>query len=54
MKPTLDEVDDAVDEWHNGKSNVSLREYLGWTHEEYVAWVKDGTTIPNRPLPSYK
>ncbi len=33
-------VDDAIDAWHEGDGKVPLHEYLGWTREEYRAWVE--------------
>lgn len=36
---TADEVDDWVDEWHDGGTNVPLSEFLGLNQEEYNRWV---------------
>lgn len=42
---TEDELDDAVAAWHDGDGDgLELHEYLGWTWEEYGAWVE----IPHR------
>ena len=55
-KPTSDEVDDAVASWHDGNADgdalegMPLHKYLGWTEEEYKAWVADPGAIPDRPL----
>lgn len=33
-------IDDLIDQWHNGDSELSLHEYLGMTVEEYEEWMK--------------
>lgn len=34
-------IDTAIDEWHEwDNSGMELHEYLGWTWEEYAAWVE--------------
>lgn len=33
------DIDDLVDEWHKGDSDLPLHEYLGMTWDEYQAWV---------------
>tara|TARA_R110000744_G_scaffold90690_4_gene176088 strand:+ start:2210 stop:2431 length:222 start_codon:yes stop_codon:yes gene_type:complete len=33
------QVDDLIDEWHEGNSKVSLVEFLGMSKEEYSKWV---------------
>jgi hypothetical protein len=46
---TPEQIDDAVDAWHEGAGlGMELHEYLGWTEEEYSAWVSDPKKI--RPL----
>ena len=42
MKKTEDQILDAADEWHNSDSNLTLHEFLGWTWEQYKAYVEDG------------
>lgn len=32
-------VDDLIDEWHEGNSNLPLHEFLGMTKEEYNKWI---------------
>ena len=32
-------VDDAIEEWHAGTSDTTLRDYLGMTREEYVFFI---------------
>jgi len=41
MKFTEEEIDDKIDEWHNGNTGVELHEYLGMTLEEYALFVTD-------------
>lgn len=36
----LDEVDDYIDEWHNGSADIPLHTYLGMSLEEYAAWIE--------------
>lgn len=49
---TEDEIDDHVDRWHAemaGRESagvVPLAAYLGFTDEEYAAWVEDGAALP--------
>jgi hypothetical protein len=41
---TPDEIDNAVDAWHEGGGHgVQLHEYLGWTWEQYGHWAETGT-----------
>ncbi|MDR3044026.1 MAG: hypothetical protein LBU75_07150 [Desulfovibrio sp.] len=39
------EIDDAVDAWHDGDDPRTLREFLGFTDEEYACWVKDHACV---------
>lgn len=43
----LSDIDSVVEQWHEGKvkGNISLREFLGMTKEEYVLWMKDPENI---------
>ncbi len=34
------DIDDKIDEWHKGDSNLPLHEFLGMTEEEYAKWVE--------------
>lgn len=37
------ELDDKIEEWHNGDGNgQELHEYLGWTETEYRRWFATG------------
>lgn len=38
-------IDDAVDAWHEGGSNVELHEFLGFTWEEYGRWVETNDAV---------
>lgn len=52
MAQTLTEEDilDRIDLWHEDTStDLELHDYLGWTWEEFVAWVRDSTMIPSGP-----
>lgn len=44
-----EEIDDKIDAWHNSDSELKLHEYLGWTWDEYRAYVEK-TTLPARIL----
>ncbi len=37
----LEQVDDFIDQWHDGNSQTSLYEYLGLTRDEYAAFVEN-------------
>jgi hypothetical protein len=51
--PNAEDIDDAIEAWHEGAgSGLHLHEYLGWTWDEYVDWVRDADVIPQRPLAS--
>jgi hypothetical protein len=36
----LSDIDDFVDEWHDGDSEQSLHTYLGMDEAEYALWVE--------------
>lgn len=44
----IDEIDDFVDQWHNGESdpNLELHEFLGMTWNEYTLWVTQPSVLP--------
>ena len=42
----LDEIDDAIDEWHDGASTQELHEYLGMDTLEYELWLNDPEILP--------
>lgn len=41
----VDEIDDYIDEWHDGDYDVDLNEFLGMTKEEYRLWVENDSMI---------
>ena len=54
-RPTLDDIDDRIDAWHDQKHNIpSLHEAMGWTAQEWDNWIMDSSDIPDRPLPSFQ
>lgn len=36
----LEEIDDYIDRWHDGDSEVPLHTYLGMSRDEYAAWIE--------------
>lgn len=42
----LDEVDDYVDEWHEGGGRRPLHSFLGMKRSEYELWVTDPDILP--------
>lgn len=42
----LEDIDDFVDEWHDGDSNISLNEFLGLSKDEYQAWILNEEVLP--------
>lgn len=42
---SIDEIDDYIRYWHTHKTGVSLRDFLGFTDEEYLKWMKDGNGV---------
>jgi hypothetical protein len=36
-----DLVNLMIDQWHDSDSDLELHEYLGWTEEEYTAYLED-------------
>ena len=35
------DIDDFIDQWHEGGSGCSIEQYLGFTPEEYACWVEE-------------
>jgi hypothetical protein len=36
-------VDNHIDDWHDGHGlGISLHEYLAWSWEDYLTWVRAG------------
>ena len=42
-------VEDRIDEWHNTDDGSSLVEFLGWTSDEYKAYV-ERNELPQRDV----
>ena len=42
----IEDIDDYIDDWHQGDSDQSLHEFLGMTRDEYRFWVKDPNCLP--------
>jgi hypothetical protein len=42
-----EDIDDFVDEWHEGEYATSLAEFLGMSDDEYWRWVKDASVLPD-------
>jgi len=40
-----DEIDDFIDQWHDGDSQVPLSDFLGFTPEEYAVWVEKPNSL---------
>ena len=42
----LDDIDEFVDRWHEGDSEIPIYEYLRMTRGEYLSWVRDPNALP--------
>lgn len=42
---SLDDIDDHIDKWHDGDSELLLHTYLGMNRDEYAAWVESPDTL---------
>jgi hypothetical protein len=42
----VDEIDDYIDQWHEGGTGIPLPEFLGMTQKEYTLFVQDEGYIP--------
>lgn len=42
----LDDIDDYVDQWHEGSTALPLNTYLGMSDAEYSLWVSDTEILP--------
>ena len=38
---TEEEINDLIDKWHDGDSEMALHEYLGMTWDEYKLFVEN-------------
>lgn len=41
-----DDIDDFVDEWHEGATPIPLHRFLGMSRSEYSLWVADPDVLP--------
>lgn len=42
-------VDDMIDVWHTSDPEINLIEFLGWSSDEYAAFVERGV-IPQKTM----
>ena len=42
----LEDIDDFVDSWHDGDSELSLAEFLGMSNSEYNIWLREPDILP--------
>lgn len=42
----LEDIDDWIDEWHAGSSDLALHEFLGMSSDEYSSWVSMDQLLP--------
>jgi hypothetical protein len=43
----LDEIDNFIDEWHEGDAGGTLAEFLGMTPHEYSLWLDQPDMLPH-------
>ena len=41
----LGDIDNYIDQWHEGDSDLPLHEYLGMTKREYALFIEDETYL---------
>ncbi|MFM9963067.1 MAG: hypothetical protein ACKV2Q_17815 [Planctomycetaceae bacterium] len=41
-----EEIDDFVDQWHDGDFECELSEYLGFSDDEYTEWAERPQSLP--------
>ena len=44
--PEQKAVNDAIDRWHEGRSELPLHKYLGMTIEEWERFVRNSSELP--------
>lgn len=42
----IEDVDDFIDQWHEGASENDLHEFLGMSWDEYASWVTNPSVLP--------
>lgn len=41
----IEEIDNYIDMWHDGDSELEIYEFLGMTQREYRLWVEDNSIL---------
>jgi DNA-binding transcriptional ArsR family regulator len=44
-RASADEIDDFVDDWHEGGTGMSLHDFLGLSREDYAQWVEQPDSL---------
>ena len=44
-KAHQDDIEDFVDQWHDGDASCSLAEFLGMSDDEYALWVEKPSAL---------
>jgi len=42
----LEEIDEFIDQWHEGQNSESISAFLGMTPEEYALWATEPDMLP--------
>lgn len=55
----LNEIDNYIDKWHDGDSELPLHTYLGMTWNEYAVWIESPAQLSfiiasHKPTVSYQ
>lgn len=46
QKAAPEDIDDFINQWHEGSGTQSLHEFLGMTLKEYAFWIADAAILP--------
>jgi hypothetical protein len=46
-----DDIDDYIDEWHDGPYRCEIYEFLGMTRQQYFNWLEGGEEYLRRTFP---
>src|SRR5690242_14356352 len=46
-KVLADDIDDFIDSWHTQSSDINIYDFLGFSEEEYSAWLRDPDSLPH-------
>ncbi|MGH8011313.1 MAG: hypothetical protein ACREQ4_02280 [Candidatus Binataceae bacterium] len=44
---SAEDIDDYIDKWHAGAGRDPIYEFLGFSREEYSAWMRDPALLPH-------